>query len=280
MTLGFDNVTGTTLNAVTEVQLNAGLPLTTPDKASALLEIVPYFSEVGAFSPDQSLQMFMRIQSDDVAIEPKRFSLPVVSGGTAAAFGTVGAPPLVAMPLNIDLSVSRQARINYFANDQVVNTVEPSCGATVVYDTDGVSMPEQFYQKPDNEFLSGTTAGSRTTSVSAITITGGREINMLICQVGAGASAASEQLFGFMEFSSSDFLTSLPYRVAFQPTNVGIGESGSIASTQAGTGIQIYNMPIGKGIPIAGRTVIDEAITILDSWATAANVVGGVGYIK
>ncbi len=280
MTMGFDDATPVTLAGVVEQQMNGALPLTTPDKASQLTEVVPYYSSRGAFTADQSMAPFMRIQSDDVSVTPKSFSLPIISGGPAALMNVVGNPPLQAMPLNIDLSQTRSARINYFVNDQTDVTVEPAVGCTVVYDTDPVSMPEIFYQKPANEFATGTADGERTTSVAALTITGGREIISLICQVFPNAMALSEQLFGFMEFSSSDFLTSMPYRVAFNPVHMGIGEANAIGSSNSGAGIKIYNMPIGKGIPIAGRTVIDEAVTIFDGYAAAGGAVGGVGYIK
>jgi len=280
MTIGFDDATPATLNGVTEVQINGALPLTTPDKASQILEVVPYWGSRGAFTIDEGIMPFMRIQSDDVSITPKSFSLPVAHLGTAGTPATVSLPPLQTMPLNIDLSQSRQSRINYFANDQIDATVEPAVGATVVYDTDPVTMPEQFYQKPDNEFVGSGTDGTRVTSVSAMTITGGREINMFILQVVLQASALSEQVFGFMEFSSSDFLTSMPYRMAYSGSSAGVGVAGGEATVNTGKGIQIYNLPIGKGVPIAGRTVLDLAITTFDGNATGPSAVGGVGYIK
>ncbi len=280
MTLGFDDATPVTLNGVTEVQLNGALPLTAPDKASQILEIVPYYGARGAHTIDQSMMPFMRIQSDDVAVEPKNFSLPVQALGSTGTPATVNNPPLKTMPLNIDISQARSARINYFANDQIDATNEPAVGATIVYDTDPVSMPEQFYQKPANEFVGSGTDGTRVTSIAAMTITGGREINQLILQVALQAAALSEQVFGFMEFFSSDFLTSMPYRLAYQGTTQGVGVAGGEATTNAGDGIKIYNLPIGKGIPIAGRTVIDLAITTFDGNATGPSAVGGVGYIK
>ena len=280
MTLGFDNATQVLLTSTTEVQLNGAVALTAPDTASNLLEVVPYYAPSGIITADEGTQPFMRIQSDDVAITPKSFSLPVTHGGSAAEVSMIGAPSLQAMPMNVDLSQSRSARINYFANAQVAETVDPRVGCTVVYDTDAPQMPELFYQKPANEFIGGTTSGSRTTSPAALTITGGREITQLICQVCQTASAASESVGGFLEFSSSDFLTSMPYRVAVQPGFMATGAAGDLASIDFGVGIKIYNFPIGKGIPIAGRTVIDLAYTTSTPNNTGANVVGGVAYIK
>ncbi len=280
MTLGFDDVTPVVLSSTDEVQLNTGLPLTTPDKASQILEVLPYWGEVGAYTFDEGIMPFVRMQSDDVAIEPKRFSLPVNHGGTAAAPSSLSLPPIKAYPMNIDLSNTRQSRINYFATDQINATVEPAVGLTVVYDTDLPTMPEQFYQKPDNEFVGSATAGTRVTSPAAMTITGGREINMFILQVVLQAAALSEQVFGFMEFSSSDFLTSMPYRMAYSGSATNVGASGDLSAVDTGEGIMIYRLPLGKGVPIAGRTVIDLAITTFDGNATGPSAVGGVGYIK
>jgi len=263
------------------VQLNGAASLTTPDQANQILEVVPYYAPSGTVTFDEGIMPFVRMASDDVSITPKSFSLPVTHGGTAtAAVAFMGVPALQAMPMNINLATSKQARINYFATDQTANTIDPRVGITVVYDTDPVSRPEIFYQKPANEFVGGTTSGSRTTSVAAMTITGGREIIMLITQAVQTAAAADESVGGFMEFSSSDFLTSMPYRVAVQPGFTPAGAAGDIAATNYGPGIKIYNFPIGKGISIAGRTVIDLAYTTSTPNNTGCNLVGGVGYIK
>ena len=281
MTIGYDNVTQAILTDATEVQLNGGVALTAPDVASTLVEVIPYYAPSGTVTFDEGIMPFVRMQSDDVAITPKSFSLPVTHGGVATpAASNMGTPSLKAMPMNINLSALRSARINYFATDQTANTVDPRVGVTVCYDSDPPQFPEIFWQKPANEFAGGTTSGSRTTSPAAMTITGGREISHLVCQVVQQVAAADESVGGFLEFSSSDFLTSMPYRVAVQPGFTPLGEAEALANTDYGPGIQIYTMPFGKGIPIAGRTVIDLAYTTSTPNNTGANVVGGVAYIK
>ena len=281
MTIGYDNVTQAILTDVTEVQLNGGVALTAPDKASTLVEVIPYTVNSGTMTFDEGMAPFVRIQSDDVAITPKSFSLPVTAGGVATDdVGFISAPALIAVPMNVDLSILRSARINYFATDQTANTIDPRIGITVCYDSDPVQFPEIFYQKPANEFIGGTTSGARVTSPAAMTITGGREIVQLRCQVNQTAMAPDEGIGGFMEFSSSDFLTSMPYRVATDQAWVSTGATGDIAAPSWNKGLQVYTFPFGKGIPIAGRTVIDLAYTTSTPNNTGANVVGGVAYIK
>jgi len=67
MTYGYDDATFTAMSGVTEVQINSGASLTAPDPAHGLLAVIPYLSELGAFTVDQSLFCAFRVQSDDVA---------------------------------------------------------------------------------------------------------------------------------------------------------------------------------------------------------------------
>ncbi len=281
MTMGFDDATPTLTSANDEVQLNAGVSLTTPDKAGTIIEVIPYGTYQAAITTSEPQITAIRLQSDDIAIEPKRFTMGSVDG-IAALQGFFRVPELFAVPMNIDLSVTRQARINYFAQQQVTDlTNETAIGVTVVYDTNPPSQPEQFWQKPDNETANGTGINARTAG-NDITITGGREVNVLCGNTVSGTDeVASTHLWGNYEFSSSDFLTSLPYRVAAQPATVGIGVAGDLALWfRAGKGKDIYNMPIGSGIPISGRTVINNFFTVRDAVAAATSFIVGVGYIK
>ena len=148
-----------------------------------------------------------------------------------------------------------------------------------MYTDSGVGQ-EQFYQKSDNEAAGGT--GDDTRSVgNDITITGGREINKLLTFVSfdstAGGATAGEQIAGFMEFASSDFLTSMPYRVA---VNIMLTAIGTATSTAGGDGYTEYNMPSPNGIPISGRTVINTFFTQQDAKTNPDTFIGNVGYLK
>ncbi len=276
MTLGFDNATEQILNGVTEVQLNGGNPLTTPDKASQLVEVVPYLTMSGAFIEEDAQQPLIRVQSDDVAVEPKLFSINGLSTGTGTSLSGQVSPTVQAFAMNVDLSVSRQARINYFANNQVDATNEIGVGLTAVYDTNPVSNPEQFYQKATASTTSGTGDNARTAG-NDITITGGREINYLAISIGETVAVASQHVCGFAEFASSDFLTSMPYRVATNPQFAGLTNFDCVVT---GSVLTRYDLPIGSGIPISGRTVINTFWTQNDALTTGAAFVHGVGYIK
>ncbi len=275
MTLGFDNATEQVLNGTTEVQLNGGNPLTTPDKASQVVEVITYLTAAAAFAEDDGFMPFVTMTSDDVSIQPKIFSIQAMSTGNATT-SFVSAPPIKAFPMNIDLATARQARVNYFANQQVAaSTATLGVGVSVVYETNGVSAPEQFYQKPANETTMGTGDNTRTAG-NDITITGGREVNYLSCQVGTQVGVASEHIVGFCEFSSSDFLTSMPYRLGVSPVFSGLGANHSVS------GVELTTWSLGGGgIPIAGRTVINTFFTQNDASGSADDdFILGVGYIK
>ena len=277
MTMGFDDCSTTTIGTgVDETTLNGGNPLTTPTIANGIIEIIPYQNRQGAYTADESVFTAFRVQSDDVAVEPKRFNLPVQYGGEAA-FTTVANPGLRATLLNIPLV--EQSRINYLAQAQIANTVAVDVGCTVVYTDAGIG-PEQFYQKADNESAGGTTINTRSTG-NDITITGGSQINKLATFVAydatAGACTASEASIGFMEFVSSDFLTSMPYRVVTDPVLVGLGTATS-ANVQ--NGMTVYNMPDNNGIPMSGRTVISTFYTNTDAKTNPDVFIGNVGFLK
>ncbi len=277
MTIGFDDAVPTVLVGTTEQQINSGNPLTTPNDAQQIIEVIPYTCIQGAFDTDEALAPVFRIASDDVSVEPKIFSLPVIQGGDALN-SWIASPIMPSYPMNIRLA--EQSRINYFANNQNDAAIEPLIGATVVYSDQGANQPEQFYQKPLNESATGTLIDTRAAG-NDITITGGAEINMLTAILGLHATVvASEHLNGAAEFVSSDFQTSFPYRVQVTGVNFGIGESTNLPNGNAGSGIKRYEMPIGQGIPIAGRTVINTFFTNRDAVNAAGFFCLGVGYVK
>ena len=272
MTYGFDDVTFTSIGAaVAETQLNAGASLRVPSSARGIVEIIPYQMELGAFTTLQSLMTAFRVQSDDVAVEPKRFVLPGINGGDGA-FTTVSAPALKAYPMNVTLQGFE--RINYFGQAQVANTVAPGVGATVVYSESTVGT-EMFYQKPDNE-TAGSIAIDIRTAGNTITVTGGGFINALYVLVTDAGRIASEHDVGFMEFQSSDFQTSMPYRVAIQPSATGLGATAS--SQSGGDGIMEYTLPPGQEIPLNSNVTINTFYTNRDAVAVGSNFIGCVRY--
>ncbi len=273
MTLGFDEIDPTILSGTDEQTLNDGNPLTTPNDAQQIVEVVPSLVALGVVTVEEGIMPVMRIQSDDVAIEPKIFNFEGMNGPLLS--GPIQSPIFSAKPMNIRLA--EQSRINFFGNNQVDATVEPAMGGYVVYSDQGANMPEQFYQKPLNESIFNVTLDGRTQG-NDITITGGAEINLLssLLSIGLGDVVESEHLAGTAEWSSSDFQTSFPYRIAGQSVNYGSGPTTSTMSD----GYKMTKLPIGQGIPIAGRTVINTFFTSRTNIASASNFILGVGYIK
>ena len=275
MTYGYDDVTTTSLGTSTaESQLNGGTSLSAPDPAHGFLAVVPYQSESAAFTVDESLLTAFRIQSDDVAVEPKKFVLPNVNTGDAS-FTSVAAPALLAYPINTPLAGGEH--LNFFAQPLVANTVSPICGATVIYDTDGTNGPEQYYTRPTNETAAATAADTRTEGGS-MTIQGGNEITGLYTVVSGGTATASQHDVGYSEFLSPDFNTSMPYRVAIQPTYTGLGSNANAVT--GGGGLMQYNMPRGKGIPLANNVTITNYYTNRDARTGASNFINFVRYTK
>jgi len=277
MTYGFDDVTftSTLAGSTAEVQLNTATSLSAPDPAHAFNAVIPYQMELGAFTTNQSLLTAFRIQSDDVAVEPKKFVLPNINTGDAA-FTSVAVPALLAYPINTPLAGGEH--LNFYAEPLTSNVVAAGVGATVIYDTDSTNGSEQYYTRPTNETASSATINTRTEGGS-MTIQGGNEITGLYCVVSGAVATASEHDVGYSEFLSPDFETSMPYRVAVQPTATGLGAAANAVT--GGGGLMQYNMPRGKGIPLANNVTISNYFTNRDGRAGgASNFINFVRYSK
>ena len=276
MTYGYDDVTFTSTgaSATDEVQLNSGTSLSAPDPAHAFNAVVPYQMELGAFTVDESLLTAFRIQSDDVAVEPKKFVLPNVNTGDAA-FTSVAAPALLAYPINTALAGGEH--LNFYAQPLTQNTAAAGVGATVLYDTDGTNGAEQYYTRPSSKTAGGTAINTRTEGGS-MTIQGGNEITGLYTVVSGATATASQHDSGYSEFISPDFNTSMPYRVAVQPTYTGLGSAANAVT--GGGGIMEYKMPRGKGIPLANNVTITNYYTNRDARTGASNFINFVRFSR
>ena len=275
MTYGYDDVTFTSIGTATaETQLNSGTSLSAPDPAHAFNAVIPYQSETGAFTQDESVLTAFRIQSDDVAIEPKKFVLPNINTGDAS-FTSVGAPALLAYPINTQLAGGEH--LNFYGEALVANTVAVGVGATVIYDTSTTNGVEQYYTRPSSK-TAGATAVNTRTQGGDMTIQGGQEITGLYTVVSGATATASQHDVGYSEFLSPDFNTSMPYRVAVQPTYTGLGSNANAVT--GGGGIMEYKMPRGKGIPLANNVTITNYYTTRDARTGASNFINFVRYSK
>jgi len=275
LTYGYDDVTTTSLGTATaETQLNSGTSLSAPDPAHAFLACIPYQSESAAFTVDESLISSLRIQSDDVSVEPKKLVLPNVNTGDAA-FTSVAAPALLAYPINTPLAGGEH--LNFYGQPLVANTVAPIMGCTIIYDTDSPSGAEQYYTRPSS-VTAGATAVNTRTEGGSMTIQGGNEITGLYTVVSGATATASQHDVGYSEFISPDFNTSMPYRVAIQPTYTGLGSAANAVT--GGGGIMQYNMPRGKGIPLANNVTITNFYTNRDARTGASNFINFVRFSR
>ena len=271
MTYGFDNVAFTAIGTgTTETLLNGGAPLRVPSSAKGIVEILPYQSQLGAYTTDELFMATIRVQSDDVSVEPKRLILPITNTGDGA-FTTVLAPALKSYSMNIPLIGFE--RMNYRATALVGQTVAPGVGITVVY-TDGAVGTQQFYQRPDALTTGGTVINTRTAS-GTITLTGGGIINALYNVVGMTTDLLSEHDVGFTEFESSGFQTPMPYRVAIQPNQAGLGATASVL-TGGGKGIMQYNLP--QGIPLDSNVTVNTFYTNNDAKGAGSSFICGVRF--
>jgi len=83
---------------------------------------------------------------------------------------------------------------------------------------------------------------------------------------------------GYSEFISPDFNTSMPYRVAVQPTYTGLGSAANAVT--GGGGIMEYKMPRGKGIPLANNVTITNYYTNRDARTGASNFINFVRFSR
>lgn len=268
-----DEVVAATIGTgTTETLLNGANPLVVPDTARKLLEITPWMVSNGAVTANQAYTADMRIQSDDVAIEPKRFILDPINS-VLSTIGNPLVPLLNARKLNVNLKGSE--RINYRATAQVANTVAPLVGADVAYCNVPIGGREMFYSKPLNETNTGTTVNTKAAG-DTITITGGKEITDLYGTVVNTTLTVSESICGTFYFESPDFQTNASYRISVQPTSGPLGATVSsllIAMTHR-------HLPDGYGIPINPNALINTFYQNRVLFTTAGNFILGVGWVK
>lgn len=268
-----DEVVAATIGTgTTETLLNGAAALIVPDNARKLLEIYPWMVSNGLMTVAQSMTAEMRIQSDDVAIEPKRFILDPINSNLSTIGNTV-TPILHARKLNVNLKGSE--RINYRATAQVANTVAPLVGADVVYCNVPIGGREQFYSKPNNETATGTTVNTRTAG-DTITITGGSEITDLYGYVTNLALTVGETICGTFYFESPDFKTNAPYRISVQPSGSILGATG----TQLLLGLTKRHFPDGYGIPLSTNTTINTFYQNRVLFSAAGTFLMGVSWVK
>ena len=274
MTFGSDTVTPTsTGTATSEVRLNSDSPIQVPEGINNIVSAIPYFCPVGAFSPDESYVSRVRMQSNDISIEPCRFMMSGVNTGDAA-FAQVQAPILQEYAMNIPNASA--ANINIYAQQMVANTVATFVGCELVYST-GPTGRQQYWNTPDSLSTGGTTINTRTT-LNTITITEGREITSLGMLVAPTTAAASTHDVGEAEFASSDFSVPFPYKFPIAPSFAALGAAAAQSTNP--NGISRQKFPAGHGIPIAPRCLVNSFYTNRDAKGVGSSVMPMLSFTR
>ncbi len=274
MTFGSDTVTPTsTGTATTEVRLNSDSPIQVPEGINNIVSAIPYYCPVGAFSPDESYVTRVRMQSNDISIEPCRFMMSGVNTGDAA-FAQVQAPILQEYSMNIPNASA--ANINIYAQQMVANTVATFVGCELVYST-GATGRQQYWQTPDSLSTGGTTINTRQT-LNTITITEGREITSLGMLVAPTTAAASTHDVGEAEFTSSDFQVPFPFKFPIAPSFAGLGAAASQSTNP--NGISRQKFPSGHGIPIAPRCLVNSFYINRDAKGVGSSVMPMLSFTR
>ena len=275
MTYSLATVTPTsTLAASTaEVRLNSDSPIQVPDGINNIVSAIPYYCPTGAFSPDESYVTRVRLQSNDISIEPARFMMSGVNTGDAA-FASVQAPIL--QEYNMNIPNANGANVNVYAQPMVNNTVATFVGCELVYSTSSTGS-QQYWNTPDALSTGGTTINTRQT-LNTITITDGREITSLNALVAPTTAAASTHSVGEIEFQSSDFQVPFPYSFPIQPSFAGLGAAAAQSTNPIGLSRQKF--PAGHGIPLAPRALVNSFYTNRDAVGAGDSVMPFISFTR
>ena len=274
MTFASDTVTPTSVGtSTTETRLNSDSPIQVPEGINTIVELISYWVPTGVFTPDESYIGRVRLQSNDISVEPCRFMMTGVNTGDAA-FSSVQAPALHANSVNIPNASA--ANMNVYGQALVANTAAPSVGCELVYAT-GNTGRQQFWNTPDSVSTGGTTINTRTT-LNTITVTEGREITSLGMTVTPTTAAASTHDVGEAEFTSSDFQVPFPYKFPIAPSFSGLGAAAAQLTNPQG--LAVANYPAGHGIPIAPRCLINSFYTNRDAKGAGSTVMPFVSFTR
>ena len=274
MTFASDTVIPTSVGTgTTETRLNSDSPIQVPDGINTIVELISYWVPTGVFTPDESYIGRVRLQSNDISVEPCRFMMTGVNTGDAA-FASVQAPALHANSVNIPNASA--ANMNVYGQALVGNTAAPSVGCELVYATENTGR-QQYWNTPDSVSTGGTTINTRTT-LNTITVTEGREITSLGMTVTPTTAAASTHDVGEAEFTSSDFQVPFPYKFPIAPSFAGLGAAAAQLTNPQG--LAVANYPAGHGIPIAPRCLINSFYTNRDAKGVGSTVVPFVSFTR
>jgi hypothetical protein len=266
----------TSYDVITPTSLGTGVAktslgtITKPEQVQNLIEFIPYYAPSGAVTAGESMLLETALESNSINLLPKRVINPPIQAGLGATFSTM-IPILEAYETNTPLKSGATPTIEAFGTAQVANTVAPTMGVCFHWSNSSPSKKEMFYDKPDNETSTGTTA--TIIQGNTISINDGAMLQTLMGAVSAGTVTASESLISSMQFNSNDFGNSQALEVPIQPVSAGL--STLIGMLQAKASIyKNVSMPMKNSVTITTALRLSEALT------AAGNFIGGVGYTK
>jgi len=242
-----------------------------PSQAQNLIEVIPYQSQSGAYTAGQSILTEIAVESKSLSsILPKRFVMPPIAGGLGTTTGTC-IPILEAYECNTLMPDSANSDITVYGQAQVANTVAPVVGCALHYGLSPPSEKEMYYDKPDNETNTGTTA--TTVAGGSITINGGKTLQKLFPHVAPAVVTTSEDYLASMQFNSSSFGNSMPLEVPCQPIASALGALVNIAMPKGA----IYK---NVNMPMKDTCVINTVLRLSEALTATGNFIGIVGYTK
>jgi len=267
----------TSYSVITPTSIGTGVARTTlgtndkPSDTTNLIEFTPYYAPAGAITASESALLATEITSVSVAdILPKRIINPPIQatlGATAASM----IPILESYECNTLLDKGSNSTIEAFGQAQIANTVAMVMGVELHYSDSPPSMPQMFYEKPDNETAAGTAA--TTVTGNNMVINGGVMLMVLMAELAAATPTADESYISSMQFNSPNFANSQNVEIAVQPL---------VASLGALIGILQPKATIKKrlGMGMKPTTTITPVININEALAGDGNFIAGVGYNK
>ena len=266
----------TSYDVITPTSLGTGVAKTSlgsivkPEQVQSLIEFIPYYAPSGAVTAAQSMLLETALESKSVNLLPKRIINPVIQAGLGATFATC-IPMLEAWECNTPLTSGSTPTITAYGQAQVANTVAPVMGVAFHWSNARSTAKEMFWDKPDDETSTGTTA--TTVAGNSISINDGKTIQALVAAISAGTITASESYLASMQFNSNDFDNSQALEIPIQPNSVGLGTITSALNVK-GSIYKKVNMGMKNNVTINTVLRLSEALT------AAGNFIGGVGYTK
>ena len=266
----------TSYQCVPPVTITTGVSKTslgTVNKASEnqnLIEFTPYQTIVVSTTAE-SVMTNTQVESISVKdILPKKVINPIIQSGLGATYGEL-IPALKSFECNTPLQGGSNDIITAYGQAQIANTGIPLMGVEFHFSDSSPSRPQIYYDKPDNETSSGTSA--TTVTGGSLTINGGKTLYSLFGEVSLATPLASKPIIGSMIFQSANFNNSQGLEIAVQPVGVALGTTLSIGQP---VGARRENVGMG----MKSTCVINTSFRQGSAMTTASNFIAGIGYTK